>query len=410
MRFVRLIAGLLLLTTGLPMIFVGGLCWRLADARDPGGAFGADLDRLISDGRAVVVSDLDALLRRDAPVARLDRTALRIIARTGAEPAFVGLAPLADVERYLGATGHLRIERVRLAQGALPTTTVAAGGLPTTAVGLPGEQEFWVRQGVGVLDLTTDEIRGRRLALAVMYPDARPGLTLDLRAELRPGWLDPVTWGALAVGTILVLAGMLLLARRPRPREVVFVVEPAQLPGLAARLGVPILDNIGRVGPVTVGSGFPAGTPRPAPAVVTDRSGAGHPHPAPVPGGAVAAPLLDLGELPSGPDVWPPASPSITWPVIGPTAPVKPPPTPLTPAPGRPAPPQPAPERPGKPAPVRPGPTRPVPIEPVEPAQPVPARHGGTAQPALRPSSPGPEPESTRRAGASRRRRSTVGR
>ncbi len=70
-------------------------------------------------------------------------------------------------------------------------------------------------------------------------------LTLDLRAELRESWVAPVTAGLLAGGMLLVSGALALLLRPVRPREVVFVVEPDQVPLLAGRLGVTSLSGLG---------------------------------------------------------------------------------------------------------------------------------------------------------------------
>ena len=78
-----------------------------------------------------------------------------------------------------------------------------------------------------------------------MRPDGGADLALDLRAELRAGWTGPATWGLLAVGVLLVVCAVLLLLRPLRPREVIFVVEPDQVPVLAGRLGVTSLSGLG---------------------------------------------------------------------------------------------------------------------------------------------------------------------
>jgi hypothetical protein len=130
-------------------------------------------------------------------------------------------------------------------------------------VGLPGAQSLWVRYGVGVLDLTADDVRGHRLSLVVMRPDARPGIVADLRAEIRPGWLEPVAWVLVAVGGLFALLGIVLLARPIRPREVVFVVEPDQVPAFAARLGIAALNDLGRTAARTNQTPSPAGTAPP---------------------------------------------------------------------------------------------------------------------------------------------------
>ncbi|RKR90534.1 hypothetical protein BDK92_4908 [Micromonospora pisi] len=248
MRVVRTFAGVLLLTVGLAVLLVGSALWMVAEQRGTRDAFGASLERVETPGRAVVVPDLDALLRRDAPFTRTAGTRLRISAGTDARPAFIGLAPTAETGRYLAAMPYAQIERVSVTRGRLPVqvASVSRVGVPAAAVATPGEQSFWVRQAAGTLDLSPADLRGQRLSLVVMYPDAGSGVALDLRTELRVGWIEPTTWGLLAAGTLFALLGVAILVWPTRPREVVFVVEPSQLPLLSARLGVRALDDLGR--------------------------------------------------------------------------------------------------------------------------------------------------------------------
>ena len=268
MRVVRTIAGVLLLTVGLTVMLVGSALWMVAEQRDDGGAFGASLQRVETPGHAVVVPDLDALLRRDAPFTRTGQARLRITAGTEDRPAFLGLAPIAEANRYLAAMPYAQVDRVGVTRGRLPVqaTPVPLVAAPAeVAVATPGEQTFWVRQGAGALDLTPADLRGQRLSLVVMYPDAGAGVAVDLRAELRVGWLDPTTWGLLAGGTLFVVLGVVILVWPTRPREVVFVVEPSQLPMLTARLGVRALDDLGRPTNWGTRSRRPARSPEPAP-------------------------------------------------------------------------------------------------------------------------------------------------
>lgn len=72
------------------------------------------------------------------------------------------------------------------------------------------------------------------------------GLDLTLRGELRAGWFPGAAWALLAGGTLLVTLAVVVLLRPHRPREVVFVVEPDQVPVLAGRLGISSLSELGR--------------------------------------------------------------------------------------------------------------------------------------------------------------------
>lgn len=302
MRFMRTVGGALLLTIGIPVLLAGGALWTVAGHRDPGGAFAGSLERLETSGYAVVVPDLNAMLRRDAPFLRAGDSRLRITAQTGEGPAFLGIAPATDVARYLAAAPHATLDRVSVTRGplpvrlapAMPSGTGTGPALPGSGAGLapPDTQTFWRHSAAGVLDLPARNLRQRSLSLVLMRPDGAAGIGAQARVEVRAGWLDPAMWGLLAAGVVLVFLAAVALTWPVRPREIVFVVEPAQVPVLAARLGVATLDpaanplGVTADRPGSVPSGLPA--PRPErrfavrPANLAEMRGAEH-RPAPVP-------------------------------------------------------------------------------------------------------------------------------
>ena len=172
MRVVRTILGILLLTVGLPLLLVGGGLWTAMQHRDAGGAFSGALEEITNPGHAVVVPDVDGLLRREAPFTRGDKTRLRITAETATGPAFIGIAPATAVTKYLAGVGHARVDEVKLTRGALPVRVahVPGGAVPA---GRPGAQKFWVRSGNGALEWSPSAVRGQQLALIVMSVDGR---------------------------------------------------------------------------------------------------------------------------------------------------------------------------------------------------------------------------------------------
>ncbi|MFC4107540.1 hypothetical protein [Micromonospora zhanjiangensis] len=404
-----------LLTVGLLALVAGGALWTVMGHRDAAGAFSGAVERVETPGYAIVVPDLDALLRRDAALARTAHARIRVAVDGSRGPAFLGLAPADAVDGYLTGQPYARVDGLAVARGPLPVrltqivgsvdtpstddrsptattdgrsptpgsddstsqerspdatsdnrppggyddrslgassidrapglpaahhtsavpaaggvaggpvadrfvsssrrVAVASGPLALTSPAVPGGQSFWIRQGEGWLDVNPADLTDQRLSLVVMRADARPGVAADLRVEARAGWLDPVAWGLIAGGLLLVGLAAVLLIRPRLPREVVFVVEPRQVPTLAARLGVIALDDIGRVPPRRRW--------RFAPAV-----------PAPAVSAAASAPAV-------------PAPP-----------PTKPTPTkPIAPVPG------PPPTKPARPVPTPP-PNRPVPVGP----------------------------------------------
>ena len=112
---------------------------------DPDGAFAARFETVRTPGHAVVVTDLDRLLRQEAPFARTAQTRLRLDARTADGPAFVGLAPTAEVRRWLESVPHATVRRVALAQGPLPVRLDPAGSgrRHPGPHGSPGRSRRW---------------------------------------------------------------------------------------------------------------------------------------------------------------------------------------------------------------------------------------------------------------------------
>ncbi|MDG4820558.1 hypothetical protein O7635_01660 [Asanoa sp. WMMD1127] len=243
MRVVRTVAGLVLLTIGLPVLLVGGALWTLMQHRDADGAFSGSLQQINTSGRAIVVPDVDALLREDAPFVRAGDTRLRL---TTPGATFLGLAPASEVRGYLAGAAYSQVDAVSVARGDLPVRVAPVAVAPFGADGLagpaasgvtPGSQTFWTRQGSGSLEWTANEVDGREMSLVVMRVDGTAGMTVTARASASPGWLVPTTWSLVVLGVLLVGGGIAGLLWPARPREVVFVVDPSQVPQVSARLG-----------------------------------------------------------------------------------------------------------------------------------------------------------------------------
>ncbi|MEU4560256.1 hypothetical protein AB0F72_17900 [Actinoplanes sp. NPDC023936] len=238
MRVFRTILGMLLLAIGLPALLAGAALWTVMQHRDPGGAFSAELQKVAAPGYAVVVPDVDRLLRDDAPFTRIGDTQLRLALATTDGPAFVGLAPSAEVEHYLAGVSHTRIDAVDIGTGVLPVTSTRVTG-PRAPYGLPGQQAFWTRAGQGTFNLVPGTLTGSH-SLVVMSPGGAPVNRLAAVAEVRPSWLDSSTWGLITLGTLLLMASVVVLVWPGRRREIVYVVEPSQVPELMQAIGAPL--------------------------------------------------------------------------------------------------------------------------------------------------------------------------
>jgi len=116
--------------------------------------------------------------------------------------------------------------------------------------------------GRETLSWSPSSMRGRDISLVVMNATGDPKVGANLAATVNPRWLNPTTWGLLILGTVLFVLGSAALVWPRRHRDIVYVVEPSQLPEIAARLGV---DT--RTGPPASGyRARPAGVDRGEPA------------------------------------------------------------------------------------------------------------------------------------------------
>ena len=237
MRLLRTITGILALVVGLPLLLGGAALMTVANHRSASGAFTARMQPIGAAGYAVVIPDLDALLGAQAAFARAERTSLRIEATTANGPAFVGMTSTTQAARYLAKTHYTRVTDVRLARGDLPVQLDEHAGFTAA---LPSDQRFWVHSGNGSLQWTPADLRGQRIALVVMNPDGAPLEDVTITAHLWPGWLDPTSWALTVLGATLLILSFVLLCWPVRPREIVYVVDPAQVPDIAERLGVPL--------------------------------------------------------------------------------------------------------------------------------------------------------------------------
>ncbi|WP_203720498.1 hypothetical protein, partial [Paractinoplanes brasiliensis] len=255
MRVFRTILGMLALTIGLPSLLAGAGLWAAMQHRDQGGEFSAELQQLSTPGYAIVVEDVDRLLRSDAPFTRIGDTQLQLTAHTAGGPAFVGIAPVNAVRNYLTGVQHSTVRTVDIGTGALPVATTIVPGAKAPSA-LPERGIFWTRTATaGQISWTPSDVRGGPYSLVVMNPAAQPGLQLQARAALRPGWLSSSAWGLLSLGALLVMAGMVVLAWPGRRREIVYVVEPSQVPELMRAIGAPM--------PILPSTGRPVGAHRP---------------------------------------------------------------------------------------------------------------------------------------------------
>ena len=124
-------------------------------------------------------------------------------------PVFVGVAPAADVERYLAGSAYDELVDVRLSP--LRATPVPSDG--TRAPAPPADGPRWTVSASGSGEQTIDvpvHDGGRRLV--IMNADAAAGVDVTAALSVRAPFLRRLALGLLVAGAVVAPVGGLLLA------------------------------------------------------------------------------------------------------------------------------------------------------------------------------------------------------
>ncbi|HZQ28311.1 MAG TPA: DUF4389 domain-containing protein [Acidimicrobiales bacterium] len=204
-KIALLVIGALAALCGLAMTAGGSvLVWAHATQRDSAGFYTAPTEHFATSTYALT-SQLDlggAPGEQDWTIAHPLGT-LRVRATGGADPLFVGIAPKADVDRWLTGVSYERVIGANF--GPLRTrSAVVSGQSPATS---PEGQTFWVASasGRGTQTLLWRS-EGGDWAVVVMNSDGRPGVSTDVAVGAKTGVLLPIGVGLGAFGLFL-LAG-----------------------------------------------------------------------------------------------------------------------------------------------------------------------------------------------------------
>ena len=221
-RVAALVVGALLVLASVGLLGAGGTAVWADQTQREDGYVDTGLHELSTPTAALLVTPLEITLDRPADALWLQRTlgtARLQVDGQGDRELFVGLAPAADVERYLRGVAVDRVLDLDARDGTgyerQPGTAE-----PTT----PAEQPFWSASNTGNEPLQlTWEAQDGRWAVVVMAADASPGLSVQARVGATLPLLTGLSVGLLAGGAVLLLAGLVLVlaavaaARRHQP-------------------------------------------------------------------------------------------------------------------------------------------------------------------------------------------------
>jgi hypothetical protein len=209
-RIVSVVLGSLLLfgATGL-LAAGGGLLW--ADQTQRTGAYlWSPTDRVTTAGYAITSENIRFDTGGQEWVAEdvLGDARIEVTARDPSDELFVGIAPTAALDRYLGGVGHRVLDELGLPGRS--TGVDIAGGAPATP---PADADIWAASSTGsgtqVLDWRPAD---GDWTIVVMRTDAAAGVDVLARAGATAPALMWLAVGLLVAGGLAMVIGALLVA------------------------------------------------------------------------------------------------------------------------------------------------------------------------------------------------------
>ena len=187
----------------------GVLMWADRTQRDSAGFLTSPSTRFESATYAIAATDVSVAV--NAPGWHVATDALgsvRIVATDASPtPMFIGIAPAADVNRYLTGAAYDQLNGYAVASGG-PTYTTHSGGAPPT----PGSQSFWRADvtGTGTQSLTWKVERGN-WAFVLMNVDFSAGVNARASVGATAPFLFALAVGLLIGGEVAVLIACVLI-------------------------------------------------------------------------------------------------------------------------------------------------------------------------------------------------------
>jgi hypothetical protein len=212
---VAIVAGGLLAVVALVVLTVGGLALWGDSKKDGDGYLSTGTDRFHTTTHALSTDNLDFDgVYPEFGGDSFGKVRLQATSRDG-KPVFVGVAPTGDVDRYLDGTRHTDITDVDY-DPFDPSYRDFDGSAPSR----PAGQDIWAASAHGGGTQTLDwKVRDGDWSVVVMNDDASAGVDAGVKAGAKLGFLEPLGYGLLGGGLLVLLAGGALIAGGVRSRS-----------------------------------------------------------------------------------------------------------------------------------------------------------------------------------------------
>ena len=176
------------------------------------GYYTSDSERVSSTGYAVTseslhFGDLPGFVSDIVGTVRVNATS------TNGRPLFVGIGHSDDVNRYLGYVARSEVTDF---SGDSVDYTQHGGGPPS---GPPGAQRIWLASSSGRGQVTTTwKVSGGDWSIVAMNATGAPRVSADVRLGAKTTAVLWIGIGFLAVGLVVLLGGIAMIAAGRRPR------------------------------------------------------------------------------------------------------------------------------------------------------------------------------------------------
>jgi hypothetical protein len=227
LKIVSVILGIVFALAGAALVTAGGFgLGVLNDQTDASGFFNTPSQTVGSYGFALTAPDINAQLgpRWEKWVPSRARAVVRVKGTSELPaPLFIGIAPTAQVSKYLSGVTRDRITGIDLNAGTFAYNHVDGTNFPSA----PGKQSFWAAkvEGTGTQTLEWPLEQGD-WALVIMNADGSPPVAATMALGARFGIITPLVIGLVAGGFVVLLIGGTLIALGVRRRRPAAFVQP----------------------------------------------------------------------------------------------------------------------------------------------------------------------------------------
>jgi hypothetical protein len=224
-RIIGLIFVGLLALMSLGIIFTGAVLAWVHESRGADGFLSTSTERLSTPTSALTSAKGDINVGGIGWFADHLGTIRISATSTSGKPVFIGIAPRAAVDTWLGTTGVDQIDDLQFEP--FQVTIKRAPGT-VAALPAPASQKFWTVTSSG----TTTQVLNWKVssgdwAVVVANADGSPGVAVETRFGAKFSWLGPLSLAILITGVVLFIAAIvitILLLRGRGRRE--FVAQP----------------------------------------------------------------------------------------------------------------------------------------------------------------------------------------